>query len=386
MFRRISLAAAAVAILVPAIHAQTYSNSIVGVYTVTQDTGGDVPLASKHFQWPYLPYQADTGNGSRGTQQGYNICNSTTQNQQSMCETGYINSIEDFCIWGSPSGNEQVANVEGEMVAFCTTPKYGTRLLIAGSLQGILVIRTKSYIEVIGYLDQTAIGLLANDTGGEEDPHGADQRGNPLGSLLYSSAFNGSAKYTQVTEWDYFVGSGIFCFKACDPAASNAAELCQHTYDRIGCTYNSPANYNSINGSFVSCKGDDQTPVGQYVSNGVTTTWTQPAESLGPITTIPYTPSIPATSECTTYTSSALYTALLSVSTSSAAATSASTSGAKTSSSRSGSASVASATGSGSASASSGSTSGAGAESAGRGIGFTVLVAAGLSLGMALMA
>jgi hypothetical protein len=35
------------------------------------------PLASKKFDWNALPYQADTGTGERGTQQGYNICNST---------------------------------------------------------------------------------------------------------------------------------------------------------------------------------------------------------------------------------------------------------------------------------------------------------------------
>lgn len=51
------------------VFAQTYSNTF-GVYTITQDTGEDVPLASKHFQWPDLPYQADSGDGPRGTQQG----------------------------------------------------------------------------------------------------------------------------------------------------------------------------------------------------------------------------------------------------------------------------------------------------------------------------
>lgn len=30
---------------------------------LTADTGGDVPLASKHFQYPNLPYHADSGDG-----------------------------------------------------------------------------------------------------------------------------------------------------------------------------------------------------------------------------------------------------------------------------------------------------------------------------------
>ena len=45
------------------------------------------PLASKHFTWPNIPYQVtgDQG-GIRGPQFGYNLCNSTTENQQSLCQ------------------------------------------------------------------------------------------------------------------------------------------------------------------------------------------------------------------------------------------------------------------------------------------------------------
>jgi hypothetical protein len=49
----------------------------------------------------------------------------------------------------------------------------------------------------------------------------------------------------------------------------------------IGCTYNDPANYAAINGTFSSCKGEDQLPAGVYVDgNGNTMTYYQPAESL----------------------------------------------------------------------------------------------------------
>lgn len=121
-------------------------------------------------------------------------------------------------------------------------------------------------------------------------------------------------------------------------------------YCRIGCTYNAPADYASINGTFTSCQGDDQLPVGRYVSDGVTHTYQQPPESLGPITTIPYTPSIPATSQCSTYTSSKLYTAIdqyySSVSPSSSAPTSAATaSGASSSAGSAAGAAAAAATG-----------------------------------------
>lgn len=81
-------------------------------------------------------------------------------------------------------------------------------------------------------------------------------------------------------------------------------------YDRIGCTYNDPVNYAEINGTFASCKGDDMSTPGVYVSHGVTTTYTEPPESLGVISTIPYTPTIVSSSQCSTYESSSLYTAM----------------------------------------------------------------------------
>ena len=39
------------------------------------------------------PYKAITGQYARGTQVGYNQCNSSTENQQSMCQTIIINDI-----------------------------------------------------------------------------------------------------------------------------------------------------------------------------------------------------------------------------------------------------------------------------------------------------
>lgn len=94
--------------------------------------------------------------------------------------------------------------------------------------------------------------------------------------------------------------------KACDPTNPDAANLCQHVFDRIGCLYNAPAAYQP--GVFLSCLGDNQDFPGVYTgADNKTTTYVQPAESLGPISTMPYQPKIPATSSCTTYSSAALY-------------------------------------------------------------------------------
>lgn len=153
------------------------------------------------------------------------------------------------------------------------------------------------------------IDLDPNDDGGELDPHGADQRGNPLGALLFSNAFaasNGNPNnYIQAIEWHNFMGGGAFCLKACDPSGANAARYCDHVYDRIGCQYNAPAAY--APNVFESCLGDNQDFPGVYTSNGQVLTYQQPAESLGPIANVPYTARIPASSQCTPGVSSSLY-------------------------------------------------------------------------------
>ena len=73
----------------------------------------------------------------------------------------------------------------------------------------------------------------------------------------------------------------------------------------MGCTYNMPNN--AQNGTFEVCDADLKTPVGIYTSNGVTLTYTQPYS--GDVIP-PYTPSVPASSNCVTYQSAALYTGL----------------------------------------------------------------------------
>ncbi|GAA5916279.1 hypothetical protein JCM6882_005067 [Rhodosporidiobolus microsporus] len=299
-----------------------------------------VPLAAKRFEYDNLPYQVDTDNLERGRQYGFNLCNSTTQNQESNCQTAIINSIDDFCLWGPPEYGEEVGNIEGEMVAWCTKEGHGTRVIPEGALQGVQFVQTPHYVQVVGFIDQQKINILPEDYGGEMDPHGADQRGNPLGGLIFSNAFganstgngtsaSGSA-YQQVIQWHNFMGGSTFCLKACDPSWENGWAMCEHIFDRIGCKYNAPADYNNINGTFTSCDSDDQLFPGQYVEGGQTLTYTQPPESLGQITTIPYEPFTPSSSNCQTFESSALFTAGSSVSGASSSATSSASSAAST--------------------------------------------------------
>ncbi|KAG6834005.1 hypothetical protein H0H93_012612, partial [Arthromyces matolae] len=250
------------------------------------------------------PYKADTDVGVRGGQYGYNQCNASTEGQSSLCQTSFLDSLDDFCLWGPPNPNSAVGDAEGEMVAWCTKPGRGTRVIPAGAITGVQFTHTPDYVQVVGFIDQTKINIAAGDSGGEMDPHGADLRGNPLGGLVYSTAYNG--KYTQVIEWHNFMGSNTFCFKACDPSRPNAANYCQHIYDRIGCAYNAPSN--AKNGVFESCKGDSQDFPGIYTdAQGKVHTYTQPAESLGEITSMPYVAKVPASSACVQYQSAALF-------------------------------------------------------------------------------
>ncbi|TEB19657.1 hypothetical protein FA13DRAFT_1801996 [Coprinellus micaceus] len=288
---------------------------------------------------PPQPYKVDTDVGLiRGLQAGYNICNSTTETQTSLCQTSYFNSADDFCVWARTS----------------PTPSWATpraRWSRVDPDAGLCPGR--------GFMDQSAINIKTGDWGGEMDPHGADLRGNPMGGVIFSTAFGG---VKQVMEWHNFIGGGRFCFKSCDPAGPNAAHYCEHVFDRIGCDYNIPNA--AKDGVFESCKdangftlhhtlprllsphsrrccpstfaiailppllshhpstltypssprshrtGDNQDFPGIYTENGVVMTYTQPAESLGAISTMPYQPKVPASSECSTFTSSVVYTGL----------------------------------------------------------------------------
>ena len=58
-----------------------------------------------------------------------------------------------------------------------------------------------------------------------------------------------------------FMGSNIFCLKACDPRQPNDARYCEHIYDTQGCGFNAPSN--ARDGVFESCASDNQPMPGQ---------------------------------------------------------------------------------------------------------------------------
>ena len=127
------------------------------------------PLTSKLYPFNAIPYQVSGANaGPRGPQQGYNLCNSTTEGPNSLCQTMVMNDLSDFCMWSSPKQNDTIGDSEQYEVAWCTKPGHGTRIIPPGAITGAQWLYAKSYIQVVGYIDQTKVNLNALDEGGGE--------------------------------------------------------------------------------------------------------------------------------------------------------------------------------------------------------------------------
>lgn len=225
---------------------------------------------------------------SQPGQIGTNKCGKG-HNQTSLCQNSFINSVQDFCLYGppQPGPDSVIGNTERIEVAWCIKDGYGTRLIPDGSITGAHFVVTPDFVQVTGTGNLTGLNIPAGDTGGELDPHGADGNGNPIGGLVFSSGFG---DLQQILEWTNFMSADQFCFRACKPGPM-AATWCQHIYDVMGCAWNMPANYNA--GVFEQCRGDSGQPMGVY--GGSTFHQGEPA-------TPPPHP-VPSSSSCTTLTS-----------------------------------------------------------------------------------
>ncbi|KAF7426229.1 hypothetical protein PC9H_008596 [Pleurotus ostreatus] len=211
-------------------------------------------VVNGQYSATYLPSNVPktTEQGQAGTNQ----CG-TSNSQTSMCQNAYLNSVDDFCLWGPPEPNSVIGNSEREVVSWCLKPGTGSRLIPAGSIKGAHFVQTPDFIQVTGTGDLTSLNIQRGDAGGELDPHGADGNGNPIGGLVFSTAFG---QLQQVHEWTQFISSTDFCFRAC--TGKSATKYCEHIYDVMGCNWNMPADYSA--GKFENCKGDSGEPMGIY--------------------------------------------------------------------------------------------------------------------------
>jgi len=240
-------------------------------------------VRAQTYSATYLPSNAPQQ--SEQGQTGTNQCG-TGSNQTSTCQNAYINSLNDWCIFAppDPGPGSVIGNTERIEVAYCLQSGYGTRLIPAGTIQGAHFVQTPDYVQVTGIGDLTKINVPAGDAGGELDPHGADGNGNPIGGLVFSTAFTG--QIVELHEWTNFVSATEFCFRGCIDSPT-APALCNHIYDEMGCNWNMPGNYGN---GFDQCKGDSGAPMGVY--GGSTFFQGEPAT--------PAAQPAPATSSCTT--------------------------------------------------------------------------------------
>ncbi|XP_006463015.1 hypothetical protein AGABI2DRAFT_43698, partial [Agaricus bisporus var. bisporus H97] len=194
-------------------------------------------------------------------QTGTNQCG-TQSSPNSTCQNSFLNSVDDFCLYAppEPGADSVIGNTERIEVAWCTKSNHGTRLIPPGAIKGAHFIQTPDFVQVTGFGDLTQLNVPKGDFGVGLDPHGADGNGNPIGGLVFSSAFG---ELEQIPEWTNFMSDSEFCFRACKPGP-NAAQLCQHIYDVMGCMWNMPGNYDS---GFDTCQADTGEPMGVYGSS-----------------------------------------------------------------------------------------------------------------------
>ncbi|KAG8805062.1 hypothetical protein FRC17_005749 [Serendipita sp. 399] len=199
--------------------------------------------------YPNLPAQSQNG------QSGTNNCG-TGSSPSSQCQTLWLNSYDDFCLFGPPS-TAPIGDIERVAVAYCTKPTHGARVFPPGTFKGVHWVKTPDYVQITGQGDFTKIQIPNGDYGGELDNRGADGNGNPIGGLIYGNVFGANQQFH---EWTEFISYNEFCIRAC--VGPNAPVNCNHIYDVMGCYWNMPANYNA--GIFESCSGNTGLPMGLY--------------------------------------------------------------------------------------------------------------------------
>ncbi|CEH14499.1 hypothetical protein CBOM_02340 [Ceraceosorus bombacis] len=240
----------------------------------------------------------------------------TPVNQTSMARLVSVNSVDDWCIYGPPENGQTIANVEGEVVAYCTKPRNNARVIPDGTVTAAHFVKTPLYVQLMALGDFTKIGFAPGDQGGELDPHGATNMGNPVGGNVTS---NVSGKDVFYEEWMNFVSADQACIRICIAGTDVAPTPleCQHTLDEMGCNWVMPGNY--ADNSFDTCDGDAAYPPGLFPQpDGSTSTFQQYFSSVytapgGDVQTFinaspdQQTPSaaysLPSTSQCTTTSS-----------------------------------------------------------------------------------
>lgn len=250
--------------------------------------------------------------GPMGANNPENAILGTPVNQTSMARLLSLNSIDDFCLFGPPEPNSIIGNVEPIVVAYCTQARNNARLIPEGTFTSVHFVKTPLYWQIHGLGDLTKINIADGDDGGELDPHGAEDLGNPIGGNVTTNATGQDVHYQ---EWMNFMSYNQFCLRICINANStwSTALMCEHKLDVMGCQFVMPGNY--ADNVFDECDGDSAYPPGIYPqADGSTSTFAQRYTgtytdgagvqqqwTIGQTVTPASAYSLPATSNCVTY-------------------------------------------------------------------------------------
>ncbi|KAH8917303.1 hypothetical protein BT69DRAFT_1339278 [Atractiella rhizophila] len=216
-----------------------------------------------------LPHQSEEG------QSGYNDCG-TVDSASSVKLPGYTAStigVRAFSshppslkligvatgMFAPQSKGKTIGDVEETVVAWCTKPGHGARLIPAGTLKGCHWLQTKSFLQITCTGDFTKVNVLKGDEGGELDPHGPSGKGNPIGGLVIGSL---KGKKVQYAEWHEFIDYNTLSIRVCIPGTGREKAYCPHIYDEMGSEWNDPGNYDV--GYFDKCQGSDPLTPGVY--------------------------------------------------------------------------------------------------------------------------
>jgi hypothetical protein len=117
------------------------------------------------FAFTALPSQVypKGSGGIRGDQSGTNQCPLTSDSAtHALCQTLIFNGPvsfmpfrlistfntsfqDDFCLWGAPGTDMDIANEEANLVAYCTKQDHGARLIPPGTITGMQVSNVRFF-------------------------------------------------------------------------------------------------------------------------------------------------------------------------------------------------------------------------------------------------
>ncbi|CCA71107.1 hypothetical protein PIIN_05042 [Serendipita indica DSM 11827] len=125
-----------------------------------------ISVAAQSYTATYDP--ANLPPTTEGDQAGTNQCG-TGNNQTSLCQNVWVNSVQDFCLWG-PQTTAEIGAVEQTVVSYCTRPNRGTRLFRNGTIISAHFVETPDYIQITGTGHFEDINVAAGDAGKCEHP------------------------------------------------------------------------------------------------------------------------------------------------------------------------------------------------------------------------